>query len=137
MKRKRGEALDDVVFDADYKFVYIMVHNRPFGIISTGQVSVEADCILLLYSGQIELANFAESVLSAGGREEVAMVALLGAAGPCFSTIGWRSEDLRGLPGSVVPYEVGYSCSGCKACLIVQFQQASFYPKRAFRNSLN
>ena len=109
------EALEGVEFDADDKFVFMMVHNKPSGLIFTEQVSVNACCVLFLYSGKIELANFAELVLDAPGRKDLGMLALPGATGPCFATVGSCSEDLLGLPGSVIPYEVGYSCSGCMA----------------------
>ena len=43
------EALEGVdKFDADDKFVYMMVHNKPYGLISTEQVSVNAYCCVVL-----------------------------------------------------------------------------------------
>ena len=76
------EALEGVEFDADDKFVYMMVHNKPSGLISTEQMSVNAYCVLFLYSGKIELANFAELALDAGAGKILVCWPYLGQQGP-------------------------------------------------------
>ena len=120
-------AFDGDEFGPEDKFAYIVIHEKPFNLLCTKKRIVNSEFTLRLYSGNFDLADFAELILDAG-RDEPAKLPLPGATGPCFSTYG-MADRLIGLPGSQ-PFEVGYSCFGCKAGLI-QVHPASCSHKRA------
>ena len=108
-----GRRVQDMAFAPDQKFGYFICVNKPWNILSSGNVGVDAYTVMFMYTGHFNVADFAYLTVHSTG-DEIGLHAL--PASSRTDNICWwgKTSELNVLP-EVVPYEVGYSCFGCKA----------------------